>query len=256
MAAGIRISGLVVYPIKSCAPVLVEEVTVTDHGLRYDREWGVCDAETKTVLTMKDLPALSHVQPQLLISQGKVRITVPESLEDEVSGRYEEDFPLEADEHEAASLQGIRLWNSDDSAGAILSPALDAAASKFLGRAVHIVRFIGKSRQVDAEVPVTAHPGQSPRARLSDQTKAAIRPVEGNMAYSQLHFQDWFCLHLVSRASLRNVQVALLKALYPEEKIEPQFEREAQSAQYPPLAYPIPTEKVDKAFWTRTFSLM
>ena len=58
------ISQLVVYPVKSCAGVSVNEAILTDTGLEFDRSWMVVDADGN-FLTQRELPRLALVQPQL-----------------------------------------------------------------------------------------------------------------------------------------------------------------------------------------------
>jgi len=58
------ISRLFVYPVKSCAGVALDQVTLTETGLEFDRAWMVVDAQGQFV-TQRALPRMALIQPQL-----------------------------------------------------------------------------------------------------------------------------------------------------------------------------------------------
>ena len=62
------ISGLYVYPIKSCAGVAVQDAVLTETGLEFDRAWMVVDDQGESkgeFLTQRELPRMALIQPQL-----------------------------------------------------------------------------------------------------------------------------------------------------------------------------------------------
>jgi uncharacterized protein YcbX len=66
------ISQLIVYPVKSCAPVLLKRALLTDQGLDLDRAWMVVD-ERGQFLSQRECPRLALVQPQLRLSDLMLR---------------------------------------------------------------------------------------------------------------------------------------------------------------------------------------
>ncbi len=58
------IAALVVYPVKSCAGVPVQEVVLTETGLDLDRAWMVVDAQGCFV-SQRELPRMALIRPQL-----------------------------------------------------------------------------------------------------------------------------------------------------------------------------------------------
>lgn len=58
------ITGLWVYPVKSCAGVQVQEAILTETGLEFDRAWMVVDGDG-SFLTQRELPRMALIQPQL-----------------------------------------------------------------------------------------------------------------------------------------------------------------------------------------------
>ena len=55
------LSGIQLYPIKSCAPMIVQEWEMTRSGLKYDRNWAIMKGDQ--CLTQKKLRALCLLQP-------------------------------------------------------------------------------------------------------------------------------------------------------------------------------------------------
>lgn len=66
------ISQLIIYPVKSCAPVLLKRALLTDQGLDLDRAWMVVD-ERGQFLSQRQYPRLALVQPQLRLSDLVLR---------------------------------------------------------------------------------------------------------------------------------------------------------------------------------------
>ncbi len=58
------IARLLVYPVKSCAGVEVQEAILTETGLEFDRAWMVVDGQEQ-FLTQRALPRMALIQPQL-----------------------------------------------------------------------------------------------------------------------------------------------------------------------------------------------
>jgi MOSC domain-containing protein len=57
---GTRLSGLYVYPIKSCGGTAVEEWEVDERGLRHDRRWMLVD-ETGRSMSQRQLPRMAQI---------------------------------------------------------------------------------------------------------------------------------------------------------------------------------------------------
>jgi hypothetical protein len=59
-----QVSGLFIYPIKSCRGIALERVTVTPKGFAYDREFMLVDGQG-TFLTQRQYPRLATIQVSL-----------------------------------------------------------------------------------------------------------------------------------------------------------------------------------------------
>ncbi|KAH8099787.1 MOSC domain-containing protein [Cristinia sonorae] len=61
----VRVSNILVHPIKSCRGTSVTEAFYTPKGLQYDRDWCIIDAKTHEVLTARTLATTVLVVPRL-----------------------------------------------------------------------------------------------------------------------------------------------------------------------------------------------
>ena len=100
------IHSLVVYPIKSCAGIAVQQARLTTTGLEWDRAWMLATPDGE-FLTQREYPRMVLIQPELLATD--MRLTAP--------GMPALHVPYEVDP--AQSAQGgspIRVWKDTVSA--------------------------------------------------------------------------------------------------------------------------------------------
>jgi uncharacterized protein len=118
-----KISDLFVYPVKSCAGVRMNEVSIVPTGFAFDRNWMVVDADGNFV-TQREHSTLALVKPQL---NGGITLTAPDME------------PL----HVAADAVGepttITLFGEPHGAMAT-TPEADAWFSKYLGGKFRLVK--------------------------------------------------------------------------------------------------------------------
>ncbi len=121
------ITGLHIYPVKSCRGIALATAELTGRGLAHDREWMVVDAEGQ-FLTQRALPRLALIETAL--TSETLRLSAPgqsDALELSLAGR---DRPR----------CRVRVWRDD--CGALDEGSVAAAwLSAFLGQAVRLVRF-------------------------------------------------------------------------------------------------------------------
>ncbi len=79
----LHVSGVAVYPVKSCAPVAMEQATVGPRGLDFDRRWMLVDAGGET-LTGREFPGLLEVKAE--IREGRLCLGAPAMPDLEVAG--------------------------------------------------------------------------------------------------------------------------------------------------------------------------
>lgn len=114
-----------IYPIKSCAPVLLKQAQLTDQGLDLDRTWMVVDPQGQFI-SQRNEPRLALVQPQLRLSDMVLRAPGMLSLHLTLEG--------------VESAMKVWLWDAPIEAWD-MGPVAAQWFSDFLGRPVRLVRF-------------------------------------------------------------------------------------------------------------------
>ncbi|KAG9323901.1 hypothetical protein KVV02_006267 [Mortierella alpina] len=76
------ISKIYVYPIKSCKAIELSESQLSKYGLEHDRVFLVIDPETNKLRTMRELPAMTLIEPKivddkLVVTASGKTLTVP-----------------------------------------------------------------------------------------------------------------------------------------------------------------------------------
>jgi hypothetical protein len=128
-----RVDGLSIYPVKSCAGIALERVTLGRAGFEHhgvgDREWMVVDARTGIFLTQRQLPRMALIRPAL--DAGALALTAP--------GADQLIIALDGFALRAPALS-VKVWNHECLA---FDEGNDAAAwlTAFLGRPARLARF-------------------------------------------------------------------------------------------------------------------
>lgn len=122
----IHVSGLFVYPVKSCRGISLERARVGERGILYDREWMIVDGHGQ-FLTQRVLPRLSLIEAAL----------EPDALVLRAIGMPELRLQLEG-------LTGpecvVTVWK-DDCRAYDEGPHVAGALSRFLGQPCRLVRM-------------------------------------------------------------------------------------------------------------------
>jgi uncharacterized protein len=143
-----KIAELFVYPIKSCAGVHMDEVSIVSTGFEFDRNWMVVDGSGAFV-TQREYPKLALVQPQF--ANGGLILNAPgmESLHVSANGGGEPlAISLFGETHQALSTNAaadawfsqylgvpLRLAKCDPATlrkGGVQYPERDAAPTSFV----------------------------------------------------------------------------------------------------------------------------
>ncbi len=138
-----KLAGLNIYPLKSGAPIALEQATLVDTGIVHDRRFMLVDANGDFV-TLRGYPRLVTVGAEI-VSDNVVFTVGGERLEVPLESAGEDIFP-------------VQIWG--DYVDAVqVSAAADSLFSKYLGKRVRLMRFDEpERRQVD---PRYAKPGDS-----------------------------------------------------------------------------------------------
>jgi len=128
------ISGLYVYPVKSCAGVAVQDAFLTETGLEFDRAWMVVDNKGE-FLTQRELPRMALIQPQ--IKHYEMVLRAPGMLA----------LHIKLDEVEAPVR--VKVWD-DEVAAFDMGKIAAQWFSDFLGTTARLVRFDPDHKRISA----------------------------------------------------------------------------------------------------------
>jgi len=141
----VTVSGLNVYPIKSCAGVSVTEALLIETGFEFDRAWMVVDAQGSFV-TQRELPRMALIQPTLKHLEVVLRAPGMLALHLAIDGVEE---PVR-----------VKVWQ-DEVAAYDMGDLAAQWFSDFLGQPLRLVRFDPEQKRlsnkkwtgdIDAEV--------------------------------------------------------------------------------------------------------
>ena len=164
----VRLVGLWIYPIKSCAGVAVENVELNEQGgFKGDREWAVINANGELVW-QGGIPKMALVRPALQ----------PDGILLHAPGVS----PLRLTISDEAEACEVRIWNEglrsfDTFVGHGSSSEADAWFSDFLGQRLRLVRLGVSARQRRTLNPLhllTSSSLNQLNSRLNEQGHAAV----------------------------------------------------------------------------------
>lgn len=120
-----RVTGLYIYPVKSCRGIRLNEMTITARGPQHDREWMIVDEQSQ-FLTLRTVSKLAEIKtsiqgPYLHLYAGANKILV--NTQDECE-----------------QVEDVTIWGETFSAG-IENKSINEALSDFLTKTVKLVRY-------------------------------------------------------------------------------------------------------------------
>lgn len=130
----LKLAGLAVYPIKSCAGVELDESLMIETGLEFDRAWMVVDPEGRFV-TQRELPRMALIRPQMRASDMVLR--APGMLALHIA--YD---TVEAPTQATVWDDRVKAYDMGDLAAQWFSD--------FLGRPLRLVRFDPEQRRLSS----------------------------------------------------------------------------------------------------------
>lgn len=167
----IKISGLAIYPLKSAAQIVVQDIDIDQFGFRHDRRWMIVDRDDQFV-TQRQHPRLCLLQQ--FLQDDSLALSAP-------------GLPTLVLSSQGSSYRDVSVWR--DRCRAI--DCGDVAASwisEFLGQACRIVYFPADARrEVDKQYAkhreVTAFSDGFPilliaQASLDDLNRRLAQPIE------------------------------------------------------------------------------
>lgn len=124
-----KVTGLYIYPVKSCRGISVTELEINSRGPAHDRQWMIVD-EDNQFITLRTFNKLAEIKtsiqgPFLHLYAGSNKILV--------------DFTEECEQ-----VEDVTIWGDTFKAG-IENKSINEALSDFLSKTVKLVRYQSQS---------------------------------------------------------------------------------------------------------------
>lgn len=134
-----QVTGLYIYPVKSCRGIQLKEMSITTRGPLYDRQWMLVD-DNNQFLTLRTISKLAQIKtsiqgPYLHLYVGSNKIFINA-------------------EEECENTETVTIWGESVIAG-IENKSINEALSDFLSKTVKLVRYQKESFR-DLEAGATA----------------------------------------------------------------------------------------------------
>jgi len=170
----VEVTGLFIYPVKSCRAIPLQEAEVGERGLLHDREFLVVD-DTDRFLTQRDAPELATVELELEAAGLRMKTARAGELS----------LPFN---NEARGRRNVRIFSDD----VIADDTGDEAAEWFSAALGRTCRLVGIGPCSKREVALE---------RVAEVHRAATAP--------QISFTDAFPTLLTSESSLVDLNTRL-----------------------------------------------
>ncbi|KAH7886257.1 MOSC N-terminal beta barrel domain-containing protein [Phlebopus sp. FC_14] len=186
--SNVRVTKILIHPIKSCKGTSVQEAKYTLEGLEHDRKWCILNADNSSVVTARQFSKMVLIHPRIVPDGsspegGRLEVSFPDD-----SGCETFSIPLNPTEgmlRQWRNVDDAELWGKKDIDGYICetltgrSPSV--ILSEYFGYAVHLVV-------------------KGPRPRICPPT------LRFPKLDAPSYFQDGYPLLIVSEESLAAVQ--------------------------------------------------
>lgn len=124
MSAG-RVTGLYIYPVKSCRGIQLTEMKITSRGPMFDRQWMIVDADNQ-FMTLRTFSKLAEIKTavqgpflHLYAGANKIFVNIDEDCE---------------------QVEDVTIWGKTFKAG-IENKSINEALSDFLSKTVKLARY-------------------------------------------------------------------------------------------------------------------
>ncbi|KAF9486556.1 hypothetical protein BDN70DRAFT_870140 [Pholiota conissans] len=179
----VRVSKILIHPIKSCRGISVTSARYTPEGLENDRIWSIIDATRLKIITAREVPKMVLITPSIE-EDGTLKVSFPDD-----SGCEAFAVPLRPSEDTLktwTALPEIELWTGYPPLDGYVCESTSgpkgtasATLSKFFGQPVHLVAKGPKPRQA---VPTTSFPNLKSTSKYQDMYPLLVLSEESTAA--------------------------------------------------------------------------
>lgn len=200
---------ITLFPIKSCSGMTVDAWPVGSRGLLFDREWAIVDVATNKALSLKELPELCFIRPEVDLKQQTLTITFQNPNAAVSSAPDSFVLPLtHADTHlrnkDAADTPRDMRVCTGACKGRDVGDEVSQWLSTRLNRQCALVR-VAPTHLRDSQAGLPKYKAD----RIDSPTSEAS---SGDDASSKIGFANQAQFLLISRASIANLNAALRAA--------------------------------------------
>ncbi|KAG9100078.1 hypothetical protein FS749_016347 [Ceratobasidium sp. UAMH 11750] len=195
----IRITKLLVHPIKSCRGISLSESRYTPKGLQFDRQYLVVEADTHKFITARQIPKMVLVETAIEFGEAPLlRVSFPK--DSGISSFVTSLVPDSAALQSWELISDIEIW-LDTGLNAYVAqsllptdPSPSSLLSSFLGRDVLLVLKGPKGRAVET---TSTHPNLDAEVRFQDgfplllATTESLAAVQERVRHSANGVQGW-----------------------------------------------------------------
>ncbi|TFK70463.1 hypothetical protein BDN72DRAFT_838985 [Pluteus cervinus] len=183
--SSIKVSKILIHPIKSCRGTSVPSARYTPQGLENDRKWAVMDAVTNRIITAREVSKMVLITPRIESDEaspygGQLNVSFPED-----SGCESFSIPLHPDDACLESwsiLPEITIWPTHAPLDGYICQSLSDSPtapsdilSQYFGKPVHLIYKGPRRRVIDA---TTAFPELNATALYQDMYPLLILSEE------------------------------------------------------------------------------
>ncbi|KAI0658302.1 MOSC N-terminal beta barrel domain-containing protein [Cubamyces menziesii] len=172
----VRVSKILMHPIKSCRGTSLQEARYTPEGLEYDRKWCIVEAESHNIITAREVGKMVLITPKVEVDAaspygGRLTVSFPADSDCETFS-----VPLNPTDDLLASwpvIEECRMFGVYLVEGYVVSSTLDGPGSRtpseilsdYFGRAVYLVMKGPRPRECP---PTQAFPKLQETAKFQD----------------------------------------------------------------------------------------
>ncbi|PFH49668.1 hypothetical protein AMATHDRAFT_147151 [Amanita thiersii Skay4041] len=182
----VRVSKILVHPIKSCRGTSVQSAKYTPEGIEFDRQWCIIDTSTQRILTAREMPKMVLIVPHIERDPssawgGVLTVTFPSDPDCEPFS-----VPLTPTDdilRRWTMISEFILWPTHDPLDGFICESVEPSSvdspsrilSKHLGKSVHLMYKGPRSRPID---PTTTFPDLKATAVYQDMYPILILSEE------------------------------------------------------------------------------
>ncbi|RUP48244.1 hypothetical protein BC936DRAFT_144799 [Jimgerdemannia flammicorona] len=170
------LTGISIFPVKSCHSVEIQECDVDALGLLHDRRFMFIDAETNRFITQRKYASMTLIRPTINLAAGTLDFSGPSV--DPIS------VPLQPDISSAPKLR-VRIWNDIVDAYDMGDAAAGWVIAFFAAHASH-----DGANLLDDEAVEVVRPREIRLVRVVDIAKGYTRPAHPKIPGVHTPFSD------------------------------------------------------------------